>query len=147
MTLRLLVLLMLVGGIGWLRVVLTRARHNDATRGADRLPLVPAALRQDGAAWIVFTTPMCVGCRSVEQLLAEHRPDDRVVLVDATTDPELASRWDIRRAPTTLHADRSGRVTARLVGVEDVRRHLVDASGATDSEPIPAHEAIDSGAA
>jgi glutaredoxin len=137
-TLRLLLLLVLAGGIGWARFTLRRAGHADAERGTAGLPTVPAALRQRGAAWIIFTTPMCVGCRSVEQLLAEHRPDERVVLVDATTDPDLAARWDVRRAPTTLHADASGQVTARLVGVEAVRRHVVDASGTFDSEPLDA---------
>jgi hypothetical protein len=147
MTIRLLLLLVLAGGIGWVRFTLARAGRADVGRGATGLPDVPAALRHGGAAWIVFTTPMCVGCRSVEQLLAAERPGERVVLVDATIDPDLAARWDIRRAPTTLHADAKGRVTSRLVGVEAVRRHLVDAGGTGDSEPIPTAGISDSGAA
>lgn len=154
MTIRLLLLVVLAGGVVWLRALLHRARAADERRGADTLPDVPAALRGGGPAWIVFTTPTCVACRTVTDDIARARPDDVVVRVDATTDPELAQRWDVRRAPTTLRADADGRVLARLVGAEAVRRHLVEerstgftgaaepgsgAPGATDdadSEPL-----------
>lgn len=151
MTVRLLLLVALAGGIVWVRAVLHRARTADEQRAADTLPAVPAALRGGGAAWIVFTTPTCVACRTVIDDIARERPGEVVVRVDATTDPELAQRWDVRRAPTTLRTDADGRVLARLVGAEAVRHHLVEgrngdrpganppaagASGDPDSEPL-----------
>lgn len=136
MTTRLFVLLVLAGGLTWLRLAMLRRRRADAGRGAKGLPSVPAALRGGGAAWIIFTTPVCAACGNVEQILQRARPGERVVLVDATTDPELADRWDIRRAPTTLRAEADGTVSARLVGVEAVREHVGAGAGVADSEPL-----------
>jgi hypothetical protein len=134
MILRLVVLAILAGALAWLSVIVMRARQVDARRHVADLPAVPPGLRHGGAAWIVFSTPMCVGCRSVEQLLAHHRPDEQIVRVDATQEPGLAARWEVRRAPTTLHADANGTVTARLVGVEAVQRHLLGTSQAGASQ-------------
>ena len=143
MTIRLLLLVALAGGVVWVRAAMHRARANDQRRRPDALPPVPAALRGGGAAWVVFTTPTCAACRTVTQTIAGTRPDDLVVTVDATTDPDLANRWEVRRAPTTLQVDASGVVLARLVGAEAVRQHLAaadDAAGATtgdaDSEAV-----------
>lgn len=139
MTLRLLLLVVAAGGVVWLRAALHRARTADQRRGAEALPVVPAALRGGGAGWIVFTTPTCVACRTVTELIGARHPDDRVVTVDASTDPELAARWEVRRAPTTLQVDADGRVLARLVGADAVRRHLAGPeahSDDTDSEPL-----------
>jgi thiol-disulfide isomerase/thioredoxin len=138
MTIRLLILLVLVGGIIWLRWRMRARAAADRNRSTGGLPPVPAALRGGSSAWVIFTTPTCVACRSVERMLAEHRPGERVVRVDATTDPELAQRWKVQRAPTTLLADNDGTVVARLVGAEAVRKHLAKSDpGVTDSEPIP----------
>jgi len=142
MTVRILLLVLLAGGIVWLRALLHRARAADEQRTADALPRVPAALRGGGAAWIVFTTPTCVACRTVTGAIAQQRAGDLVVTVDATTDPDLADRWEVRRAPTTLQVDEDGRVVARLVGAEALRRHLAattatSADADPDSEPLP----------
>lgn len=137
MTVRFLLLVALGGGVVWLRALLHRARHADEQRGTATLPTVPAALRGGGAAWIVFTTPTCVACRTVTELIAQARPDDLVVTVDATADPDLADRWEVRRAPTTLRCDAEGNVLARLVGADAVRRHLVASTdGHADSVPV-----------
>lgn len=139
MTLRLLLLVALGGGVVWLRSLMHRARQADERRSADALPRVPAALRGGGAAWVVFTTPTCASCRTVIDLLARSRPDDRVVTIDATTDPDLAQRWEVRRAPTTLRTSPDGDVIARLVGAEAVRHHLSGEEGTADtgdSEPL-----------
>lgn len=115
---------LLAGGLVWIRhALLVRRRRDENTSSRSAAP-VPAALRRHGAAWIVFTTPMCASCSAVEQLLRANRPDETVVLVDASRDPELAARWDIKRAPTTLYASADGTVTARLVGVDAVRSAL-----------------------
>lgn len=121
MTTRMLVLILTAGVLVWARHALLSRHHRDRTRGSRALPAVPSALRAGGSAWIVFTTPLCRSCDAVQELLNTHRPGERVVIVDASRDPELASRWDIKRAPTTLHADDHGKVTARLVGVDAVR--------------------------
>jgi thiol-disulfide isomerase/thioredoxin len=142
MTLRLLLLFALAGGVAWFRLSWQRARRADVNRPTAGLPDVPSALRGGGAAWIIFTTPTCVACRTVEQLLVDHRPGERVVRVDATTDPDLAARWEVRRAPTTLRVDAGGKVVRRLVGAEAVRHHLAtidsDDGGSPDSEPLDA---------
>lgn len=137
MTVRLAVLLVLAAGIVWLRWRMRARAAADRNRATSSLPVVPSALRGGSSAWIIFTTPTCVACRSVEQMLADQRPGERVVRVDATTDPELAARWKVQRAPTTLLTDNDGRVVTRLVGAEAVRKHLgTSGSGVTDSEPI-----------
>lgn len=145
MTSRLLILFLLGGGVLWLRSLWQRRQRADENRQSDGLPQVPAALRGGGPAWVIFTTPTCVACRSVEQILATDRPGERVVRIDATVDPELASRWEVRRAPTTLLADADGNVVARLVGAESVRRYLNDTASPTtlaaDSEPLDANSA------
>lgn len=137
MTIRLVVLLVLAGGVVWLRWRIRSRASADGNRSTGGLPVVPAALRGGSSAWVIFTTPTCVACRSVEQMLAEHRPGERVVRIDASTDPELAGRWKVQRAPTTLLTDNDGRVVARLVGAEAVRKHLAASDpGVIDSEPI-----------
>lgn len=137
MTVRLVILLVLAGGIVWLRWRMRARAAADRDRTTGGMPLVPSALRGGSSAWVIFTTPTCVACRTVEQMLAEQRPGERVVRVDATTDPELAQRWKVQRAPTTLLADNDGKVVARLVGAEAVRKHLANSNpGISDSEPI-----------
>lgn len=137
MTVRVFILLVLAAGILWLRWRMRTRAAADRNRSTGGLPRVPSALRGGSSAWVIFTTPACVACRSVEQMLAEQRPGERVVRVDATTDPELAQRWKVQRAPTTLLADNNGKVVARLVGAEAVRQHLAKSNPTvTDSEPI-----------
>ena len=79
---------------------------------------------------MIFTTPMCVSCGAIEAELHTAYPDDVVVKVDATEEPQLAERYRVRRAPTVLHADRSGRVLLRLVGADAVRAHVTLTSDA-----------------
>jgi hypothetical protein len=88
-------------------------------------PVVPASLR-DGAdrTWVLFTTPYCATCGPVEARLRASDPGARVVKVDATREPHLASAFSIRSAPTALLADAAGVVTARLVGAEAVEDYV-----------------------
>jgi hypothetical protein len=101
-------------------------QRRDLTEGA-RLPMpaVPARL-VSGAdrTWVVFTTPSCTSVGAVESMLRAHDPAAKLVEVDATLDPALAQAFHVRRAPTVLLADATGRVRARLVGAEGVEAYL-----------------------
>jgi hypothetical protein len=95
------------------------------------VPRLPAAI-VDGAerAWVIFTTPHCVSCRTVEETLRSAEPGSRVVKVDATREPALAEAFHVRSAPTTLLAAADGEVLERLVGLGAVREHVAAAAGA-----------------
>ena len=76
-------------------------------------------------AIIYFTTPNCVPCRVQQQpalraLQSEFGSEQlQIVQIDATQEPEIASRWGVMTAPTTFILDAGG--TARTVnyGVAD----------------------------
>jgi hypothetical protein len=122
----------LVAAIAGLTVWYRSRTRADAARYDEAWPAVPADVIEpptDGAGWVIFTTPVCASCRQVEAALHRDRPGDHVVLVDATVDPDLAERYEVRRAPTTLAVGGGGRVQARLVGVEDVLAHLLEPVG------------------
>ncbi len=100
----------------------------DAPNGEARWPHLPNDLRSaTGPTWVIFTTPLCASCEGVRAALVAHDPDSHVVTVDATVHPELSDRYGVRRAPTTVLADPTGRITERLVGPEAVLDHLRDA--------------------
>ena len=102
-----------------------RAKRVDAAAGADGLLPLPAALASsDSPTWVIFTTPLCVSCDAVAAELTAAYPGDDVVKVDATEEPQLAERYGVRRAPTVIHADRTGQVVLRLVGVDAVHAHV-----------------------
>lgn len=88
-------------------------------------PRLPSALL-DGASrtWVVFTTPYCASCEPVERQLRTSDPSARVVKVDATRSPRLATAFHVRSAPTVLLADRNGEVQTRLVGAGAVHNYL-----------------------
>lgn len=91
-------------------------------------PVVPPALLEDSPrTWVIFTTPLCASCPQVQAELESSFPGDRVVKVDAVEHAELADRYAIRRAPTTLLADEHGSVLDRLVGPEAVRSYIATA--------------------
>jgi len=79
------------------------------------------------ATWVIFSTPLCVSCTAVQADLERHFPHHRVVKIDATERPDLAARYEVRRAPTTILADAKGVVVERLVGPEGVRAFIGDA--------------------
>jgi Thioredoxin len=84
-------------------------------------PTVPESLRAGAErTWVVFTSPYCATCGPVADRLEASDPQARVVRVDATREPHLASAFSVRSAPTVLLADGEGRVRARLVGAEAV---------------------------
>jgi hypothetical protein len=118
---RLVVLALVVGVV----IVLARryavARRTDVSAPAAEFPPLPAELVDaERPTWVVFTTPLCASCGAVEDELRRSHPDETVIMVDATVEPQLAERYRVRRAPTVVHADERGRVVARLVGAESV---------------------------
>jgi hypothetical protein len=122
---RILVLLVLGALVAGLALRYLRGRRADASVDATALPQLPAALRAPATAtWVIFTTPLCASCDAVEAQLRAAHPADAVLKVDATREPALAERYRVRRAPTVVHADPSGRVIERLVGAEAVREHV-----------------------
>ena len=131
---RLALVAVLLGAAAVLTLAYRRRRAHDERLGAvdgafgsARWPDLPEELATDAAStWVIFTTPLCVSCDAVRADLLAHDPTSRVVTVDATERPELADRYGVRRAPTTILAERSGRITERLVGPEAVRAHLRD---------------------
>ena len=126
---RLVLALLLVVACGIITAWYRRRVGADAARGATgtdgtaRWPELPLELRGDASApaWVIFSTPLCASCAGVQSDLEERFPLHHVVRVDATQRPDLAARYDVRRAPTTLVADASGRILDRLVGAERVR--------------------------
>lgn len=119
---RLVVVAVLVVAVVALTLVHRRRSAADAARGSGGLPALPDGLLGGApATWVIFTTPFCASCGAVQAQLEQAFPHHRVVKVDATEQIELAERYDVRRAPTTLLADRAGAVLERFVGPEAVR--------------------------
>ena len=131
---RLLVVALLLAVAGGITLAYRRRRAQDeqlgavdAASGEARWPDLPTDLAAaDTPTWVIFTTPLCVSCDAVRADLVAHDPGSTVVTVDATERPDLSDRYGVRRAPTTILADRAGRVVERLVGPEAVREHLRD---------------------
>jgi hypothetical protein len=164
---RLLVLVVLVGIGAALTLWYRRRVDRDAGLGATdeatgtaRWPVLPGALlrgdlQQAGpsalmvappdhptdavapATWVIFSTPLCVSCSAVQADLERHFPHHRVIKIDATEQPDLAAQYEVRRAPTTIVADREGRIVERLVGPEGVRDFIGDAEDITASSLRP----------
>ncbi len=100
----------------------------DEATGDARWPALPDELRLAGeparATWIIFSTPLCVSCSAVQADLEQHFPHHAVRKVDATERPDLADLYQVRRAPTTVVADATGRIVERFVGPEAVREFI-----------------------
>ena len=123
------VLAVVVGATAWHR----RRSEADATRGATGLGALPAELLGAApATWVIFTTPYCASCTAVQTDLGEAFPHHEVRKIDATERIDLADRYEVKRAPTTLLADERGNIVQRLVGAEAVR----DFIGAIDDPAL-----------
>jgi thiol-disulfide isomerase/thioredoxin len=118
---RLLIVAVVLAGVGAATWWYQRRSLADAGRGAHDLDPLPVQYRHGVATWLIFTTPVCASCKAVEAALRDAFPHHRVEKIDATEHPDLAARYDVRRAPTTLLADANGTIVERLVGPEAVR--------------------------
>ncbi|MCX7619269.1 MAG: thioredoxin family protein [Acidimicrobiales bacterium] len=128
MATRMLIIVSLVLVIAGLTVAYRRRNATDEALGARRAaspdwPQLPTEFLVAGApcTWLIFTTPLCASCDLVESDLARAFPHHAVTKLDATARPEVASLYQVRRAPTTVLADHNGTILERLVGPEAVR--------------------------
>lgn len=84
--------------------------------------LTPDDLAADlgsGATLVQFSSAFCAPCRATRVLLrdiASKLPDVAYVELDAESHLDLVRRLDVRRTPTVLVLDASGRITSRASG-------------------------------
>jgi thiol-disulfide isomerase/thioredoxin len=84
---------------------------------------------------VYFTTPTCVPCKTVQrpaiQRLGQMLGNDllHVVEVDATEQPELASRWGVMSVPTTFLFDPRGQLRHVNHGVARAEKLLMQFQG------------------
>lgn len=83
-----------------------------------------AGLALDRPTIIYFTTPGCMTCKTAQQPAlqrVQQALDGRlqIVQIDASEQPEVASRWGVQTAPTTFILDRTGQPIAVNNGLAD----------------------------
>jgi thiol-disulfide isomerase/thioredoxin len=118
---RLFVILLLAAVVAIVARRYVLARRADASAGPGTFPPLPRGLRSPGRdTWVIFTTPLCVSCDAVEAELKRAHPEQHVIKIDATREPQLADRYRVRRAPTVVRTDDRGRVLDRFVGAEAI---------------------------
>ena len=99
--------IILVGiSLYWLanRLILARARN--------KVPGLVRA-RPGGPVLLYFTTPACVPCKTIQrpeiQQVKEQLGEDlQVIEIDASEQPEVASKWGVMSVPTTFIIDAKG---------------------------------------
>lgn len=96
-----------VGTLAWAGV--TRLASRRAARQAPADPLLAGAPPGQPAI-VYFSTRHCVPCRTQQQpaldrLAAEAGAAVRIIRIDALEQPELADRWGVFSAPTTIVLD------------------------------------------
>jgi phosphate/sulfate permease len=80
-------------------------------RAGDVVAIDPGDVDPD-AAVIVFTHPLCTGCRELEHELADD--GRRVHVVDVSRDPALARKYRVSVVPQAFEVAPGGRVLARI---------------------------------
>jgi thiol-disulfide isomerase/thioredoxin len=115
-------LILFVVGVGAYRLFSRRHVQRAAANAASD-PILQG-LKTGIPAIVYFTTPTCIPCRTQQRpalarLQAELGDSVQVVTIDATEDPETASRWGVFSAPTTFVLDGSGQPRAVNHGVAD----------------------------
>lgn len=135
----------LAGGLGLGTIVwlgLTRLATRRLTREAPDDPLladVPPGL----PVIVYFSTPHCVPCRTQQQPVMDRLASlpgaaVRIIQVDALTRPDLAGRWGVFTAPTTIVLDgwRTPRhVNRGVASVELLQRQLANLGSAAPEPP------------
>ncbi|HUW03366.1 MAG TPA: thioredoxin family protein [Acidimicrobiales bacterium] len=105
----LVVTLVGLGNLGYRR----RLAGLQVTGDADVLPV---ELRGPGPTWVVFTTPTCVTCGPVVDVLRSTESSATVTAIDASSRPDLSDALSVRAAPTVLRANADGVIDLRLAG-------------------------------
>jgi thioredoxin 1 len=119
--------LLIAAGVAAWRLFTRGQLARAAKLGAARDPLLNGV--PDGVATILyFTTPTCAPCRlqqtpALERLKGELGDAVHVVRVDATEQPDAASRWGVVSVPTLFVLGRDG--AARHVHNGVVSDHIL----------------------
>ncbi len=97
-------------------------------RRAQQDPIL-RTLKRNVPTIVYFTTPHCMPCKTVQKpalaRLQSELGEERlhVIEIDATQQPEIASKWGVLTAPTTFVFDARGKPSAVNHGVADL--HLL----------------------
>lgn len=99
-----------------------------ATKQAPSDPLLATAQRGIPAV-LYFTTPTCAPCKfaqrpALQKLQAELGEAVQVIQVDATQNPDAASRWQVQTVPTKFVLDGTGTPRHINHGVTDFNKLL-----------------------
>jgi thioredoxin 1 len=100
----------------WVQRQLQRVSH---TRTID--PILQG-LQPGVAAIVYFTTPGCIPCKVQQQPVLKRLTETlgeaiQVIQIDATQDPDTATRWGVMSAPTTFVVNPDGQAIAVNHGV------------------------------
>ncbi len=90
-------------------VAKVRGVHPGSPHGID---LTELGATPNGQVVVQFTHPLCTGCKTVEERLAQD--GHNVVVVDVSKRPELAKKYHVAVVPTALAVGGDGRVLERL---------------------------------
>ena len=76
---------------------------------------------------LYFTTPTCAPCKyaqrpALSKLQTQLGEAVQVIQVDATEDPDAATRWGVQTVPTTYILDGAGKPLHVNHGVADVNK-------------------------
>lgn len=116
--------LLAVGVVAYRFVIAHQVRHATALVPSD--PLLQGV--KPGVATILyFTTPTCAPCKTQQMPALTRLRDElgeavQIVQVDATEQPEAASRWGVLSVPTTFVIDEHGMTRAVNHGVTPTRK-------------------------
>lgn len=88
---------------------------------------IRANLQAGVSAVVYFTTPHCVICRTQQQpalqaLEQVMSKPIQIIKIDATEQPDLATRWGVMSVPTTFVINDTGKTLAINHGVADVHK-------------------------
>lgn len=121
---RLLILAAAAGAGGMLLAFFTLYRRRWSP-APDRLDVSDLGLElMDGCcAFVVFSSPTCRPCKAalkvVGDAVAQAPNPTEIVAIDATEQPDLALRYDVRAVPTVFLITASGHVVRRWREVPD----------------------------
>lgn len=129
---RLLIMLLLIGAGVLIYRLLTRRQLNRVAQTALSDPLL-AEVKSGTPTIVYFTTPTCAPCKFqqtpiLQRLQTELGEHLRVIRVDATQDPDAATRWGVMTVPTTFVLDRQMQprsVYNGVVDAETLKRELL----------------------